>query len=448
MHLIYILVIIVSVLTVLSGLTLVFGSAKSEKSHSAWFLSAAIGEAIWGLSISVFLALGSGSVQQEVAPWLVKGIYGGAILMDVALLGYISWKYKSGKAVTTLFAIIGLILLVVFAYDPSVLYSSINLSNTGNAITIDFSKWFYVAYAVYFCAITPAFCGYLVYQIRHARNRKTKKGYSFFLIGLLVAGGLSLVFDIILPPSRYDLIWVGPLTIGLVILGFYYAILRFKMISLSTGWLKVMSYVVIISSAVIVYLLIFHLVFSALFKVANPSFQVVLLNFIMIGIVLLLAPAIAEIHALTKSWILTKQIDIAYIVKKITALNRRKLDLKEVSGFLAEHMHFAQVGFLVNGRFYGSDDFRVSSDELSAISKLKKPEKGVWQDVKGLPAGDGKESAISRIGVMTNAKGEVLGQLILGAPLSKATLDRKDLTEVEMIVNLMAVVIENGGRKS
>ena len=129
MHLIYILVIIVSVLTVLSGLTLVFGSSKSEKSHSAWFLTAAIGEAIWGLSISIFLGLGNGSVQQEVAPWLVKGIYGGAILMDVALLGYISWRYKTGKLVTTLFAIIGLILLAVFAYDPTVLYSSINLSN-------------------------------------------------------------------------------------------------------------------------------------------------------------------------------------------------------------------------------------------------------------------------------------------------------------------------------
>ena len=68
--------------------------------------------------------------------------------------------------------------------------------------------------------------------------------------------------------------------------------------------------------------------------------------------------------------------------------------------------------------------------------------------MRGLTAGDGKESAISRIGVMTNANGEVLGQLILGSPLSKTTLDRKDLTEIEMVVNLMAVVIENGGRKS
>lgn len=448
MHLIYILVIVVSVLTILSGLTLVFGSSKSERSHSAWFLAAAIGEAIWGLSISLFLGLGNGTVDHEVAPWLVKGIYGGAILMDVALLGYISWKYKTGKAVTTLFAIVGLALLAVFAYDPAVLYSSINLSNLGNSITIDFSKWFYITYAVYFCTITPVFCGYLIHQIRHARSRKTKKGYLFFLVGLMVAGLLSLVFDILLPPSRYDLIWVGPLTIGLVILGFYYAILRFKMISLSTNWLRVMSYVVIISSAVIVYLLIFHLIFSALFKVANPSFQVILLNFIMIGIVLLLAPAISEIHSLTKSWILTKQIDIAYIVKKITALNQRRLDLKEVSGFLAEHMHFTHAGFLVNGRFYGSEDFRLPSEELSAISKLKKPEKGVWQNIKELPKNEEKESEISRIGIMTNAKGETIGQIILGSPSSKATLDQKDLTEIEMIVNLMAVVIENGGRKS
>lgn len=448
MHLIYILVIVVSVLTILSGLTLVFGSSKAEKSHSAWFLSAAIGEAIWGVSISVFLALGNGVAEHEIAPWLVKGIYGGALLMDVALLGYISWKYKTGKLATTLFAVIGLILLAVFAYDPSVLYSSINLSNAGNSIAIDFGKWFYLAYAVFFCTITPVFCGFLIHQIRHARNNKTRKGYLFFLIGLMIAGLLSLVFDIILPPSRYDLIWVGPLTIGLVILGFYYAILRFKMISLSTNWLKVMSYVVIISTGLIVYLLIFHLVFSALFKVANPSFQVILLNFIMIGIVLLLAPAIAEIHSMTKSWILTKQIDIAYIVKKITTLNQRRMDYKEVSEFLAEHMHFSHVGFLINGRFYGSEDFKLSSDELSMINKLKKPEKGIWQNIKDLPKTTEKDAAITRVGVMTNTKGELLGQIILGTPSSKTTLDQKDLMEIEMIVNLMAVVAENGGRKS
>lgn len=446
MHLLYILVIIVAGLTILSALALVLGSTKAEKVRSLWFLVAAIGAAIWGMSISVFLSLKNGEVQQINAPILVAGIYSGAIVMDVALLGYISWKYKLGKILTMVFAVIGIALLTVFLYDPSVLYSSINLVSTGNSITIELGQWFYIAYALFFCTITPAFCAFLIYQIQHSRNRRQKKGYLFFLIGLSVAGLLSLVFDIILPPTRYDLIWIGPLTIGLVIIGFYYAILRFKMITLNANWLRILSYIVIIGSALIVYLLIFHLVFSALFKIANPSFQVVLLNFIMIAIVLLLTPAISEINALTKSWIMTKQMNIAYIVKKITALNRRQIDLKEMAGFLAEHMHFSYVGFIVNGKFYGSDDFRMSAPEIEEISKLKVPEKGVWQNTAQISEAKGLE--ISRIGVLTNAKGEVIGQIVFGKPVSKVALDRQDLTEVEMIVNLMAVVIENGGRKS
>lgn len=446
MHLLYILVIIVAVLTVLSALALVLGSAKTEKARSLWFLVAAIGSAIWGMSISVFLSLKNGEIQQMNAPKLVAGIYSGAIVMDVALLGYISWKYRLGKMLTAAFAVIGIALLTVFLYDPSVLYSSINLVSMGNSIAIDLGQWFYIAYALFFCTITPVFCGFLIYQIRHSRNKKQKKGYLFFLFGLSVAGLLSLIFDIILPPTRYDLIWIGPLTIGLVIIGFYYAILRFKMITLNANWLRVLSYIVIIGSALIVYLLIFHLVFSALFKIANPSFQVVLLNFIMIAIVLLLTPAISEINALTKSWIMTKQMNIAYIVKKITALNRKQIDLREMAGFLAEHMHFSYVGFIVNGKFYGSDDFRMGASEIEEIAKLKVLEKGVWQNVSQISGA--KELEISRIGVLTNAKGEVIGQMVFGKPVSKVTLDRQDLTEVEMIVNLMAVVIENGGRKS
>ena len=166
----------------------------------------------------------------------------------------------------------------------------------------------------------------------------------------------------------------------------------------------------------------------------------------MIAIVLLLTPAISEIFALTKSWIMTKQINIAYIVKKITALNRKQIDLKEMAGFLAEHMHFNDVGFLVNGRFYGSDDFRMTAASLEEIEKLKKPERGIWQDV---PSTQGvREAEISRIGVLTNAKGDVIGQMIIGKPVSRTTLSREDLTEIEMIINLMAVVVENGSRRS
>lgn len=448
MHFIYILVIAVAILTILAALALVFGSSKSEKPHSLWFLSAAIGEVIWSVSIAVFLSLGDGNIDVAVAPWLIKGIYIGAILMDTSILGYVSWKYKLGKILTSLFLIVGIGIAAILIYDPSILYSEIVLRDGSASLAIDMSKGFYYIYEVYFCLLIPSFCGFLLYKIKHTSSKKAKKGYLFFLVGLAVAGFLSGIFDLLMPPFRYDLIWVGPLAIGLIILGFYFSILKFKMVSLDSSWLKILSSIVIISSAFIVYLLIFNLVFSALFKVPNPSFQVILLNFIMIAIVLALVPAFSEIRDLTKSLIMTRQIDLPYIVKKLSLENVKKSNLKEISSFLAEHMHFSYIAFLINDKLYVADDCKISAELLTKISKLPAPSHGVWQPLSHLPANDTKESNITKIAVITSASGDMLGQMIFGRPISKPTLTHKDLVEIAMIVSLMGTIIEDGGRKS
>ncbi|MBR2836863.1 hypothetical protein IKE79_00725 [Candidatus Saccharibacteria bacterium] len=442
-----ILVIAIAVLTILSAVALMCGSNKQEKRRSLWFLAAAIGEVMWGVSIAVALSLPPTDGGYATMPLAVKGIYVGAIVMDSAMLGYVSWKYKFGKILTSLFIIAGVVLAGIFLYDPSVLYSSFTLAHTGNSVTIDVSRGWYVAYIAYFCTIVPAFCLSLVYKIRHSSNKDTKKGYLFFLVGLAVAGFMSLIFDLIMPLSRYDLIWVGPLLIGLTMMGFYYAVLRYRMISLTTGWLKMMSTLVLASGVVIVYLLVFHLIFSALFKVASPSPQVILLNFIMVAIVLALAPAIAEIWAMIKSLIMTKQIDIAYIVKKLSKLDRRKLNYKDISGFLAEHLHFEYVGFLLNGRYFVKDESKMPAEVLAKIAKLPMPAKGIWQSVSGLGS-EAKNEGLTRVAVMTNTNGGVIGHVILGKPTTKAALDREDVARLEMIIDLMGTIIENGGRKS
>ena len=448
MNFIHILVIAVAVLTILAALALVFGSTKSEKPHSLWFLVAGIGEVIWAVSIAWFLSLGNAPSDYEIAPALVKGIYIGAILMDTSLLGYIAWRYKLGKFLTSLFLIVGIALIALFIYDPSILYSDILLDGGSPSIAIDMSKGFYIAYEIFFCLITPAFCGFLIYKIKRTSNKKSKKGYLFFLISLLIAGLMTGAFDLILPPYRYDLIWVGPLAIGLAILGFYFSILKYKMVSLNSSWLRMLSSFVIVLSAFIVYLLIFHLVFSALFKVPNPSIQVLMLNFIMIAIVLILVPAFSEISNLTKSLIMTKQIDLPYVVKKLSVIDRKKPNLKEISGFLSEHMHFSYVAFLVKDKLYVADDCKISTELLNKISKLPTPSHGVWQNITSLNIDLLKEADVSRVAVLTSAGGEVIGQMIFGRPASKSALDHKDLVEIAMIVSLMGTIIEDGSRKS
>ena len=446
MYFIYMLVIAVAILTILAALALVFGSSKSERAHSLWFLSAAIGEIIWAVSIAVFLSLSGSEFDKMIVPWLVKGIYIGANLMDCSILGYVSWKYKLGKILTSMFLVVGIGLAAILVYDPSVLYSEIQLGNGTAALAIDMSKGFYYAYEVYFCLLIPAFCGFLIYKIGHTTSKKAKKGYLFFLIGLAIAGFLSGIFDLLMPPFRYDLIWIGPLAIGLIILGFYFSILKFKMVSLNSSWLKILSSIVLIGSAFIIYFLIFHLIFSALFKVANPSFQVILLNFIMIAVVLLLVPAFSEIMSLTKSLIMTKQIDLPYIVKKLSVADGKKLNLKDISGFLSEHMHFSYIAFLVKGKMYVSDDCKITPELLARISKLPAPAHGAWLNLNNLSAEALKNADVSRIAILTGANGEMIGQMIFGKPTSKNVLEHKDLVQIQTIVSLMGIIIEDGRR--
>ncbi|MDO4753009.1 MAG: hypothetical protein Q4A36_02160 [Candidatus Saccharibacteria bacterium] len=448
MNFIHVLVIAVAILTILAAVALVFGSSKTERTHSLSFFVAAIGEVIWAVSIAIFLSLGNSEFDARIAPWLVKGIYIGAIIMDSAILAYVSWKYRWGKILTTLFSITGIALATIFIYDPSILYSEIILTGDSPSVSIDTSKWFYYAYIIYFCLLIPSFCLSLFYRIRHTSDKKAKRGYLFFLIGLAVAGGLSGVFDLIMPLSRYDLIWVGPLAIGLIILGFYFAILKYKMVPMNASWLKTLSSVVIISGAFISYLLIFHLVFIALFKVPTPSYQVVLLNFIMIAIVLLLMPAFSEIIDLTKSLISTKQIDLPYIVKKISVIDGKKSTLKEISSFLAEHMHFSYIGFIIDGKFYVADDCKISAEVIKEIEEMPIPQHGAWQNTSSLKNSAIKDFNISRIAVLTGSNGEVIGQMIFGKSDVKSSLDNKELAKIMMIVSLIGVIIEDGGRSN
>ena len=451
MNLINILVVAISVLTILSAIALVCGSSKKERGRSLWFLAAAIGEVMWGVGIAVALSLKPNDFGYATMPIALKCLYVGALLMDSTILGYVAWKYRWGKIVTSVFLIVAAVLTVIFLYDPSVLYTSYTLSYSGNSLEYlmpNQGGWFYGTYIAFFCTIVPTFCLALLYQIKHAKSKDTKKGYWVFLIGLAVAGFFSLIFDLILAPARYDLIWVGPLLIGLTMMGFYYAVLRYRMITLTTGWLKVMSTVVLVNMVVIVYLLIFHLIFSALFKVSSPSFQVILLNFIMVAVVLLLAPAIAEIWAMIKSLIMTKQIDMAYIVKKLSRVDQKHMNLKDISGFLAEHMHFTYVGFLINGKYYVDDDYKITADKLAEVPGLPRPERGVWQNTARLGKGMMNENGIYKVAMLVDTNGEMIGQAILGKPTTKASLDRQDQAEVEMILSLMGTMLENGGRRS
>ena len=441
MQLITILLIIMAVLSILSGGAILVGSRKGEKLRSAAFCVATLGAGLWAASIAAILALEPG--QEDLIPLVMYGVYIPAVVMDMGFVMYTAWRYKIGKVLTILVWLVAVVLIGMLIHDPSLLYNSVTLSYDGiSADLVD--GWYYWLYLIYFVSATFVMASFLIYDIAKGKNKGVRVGNLIFLAGFSVTGMLSLIFDILLPFwVRYDLIWVGPMAIGFTIVGLYYAILRYKLIQMSASWLKVMSYVILMTSAALVYMIIFFVIFTALFKIPNPSTSIFVLNFVMVVIVMLLMPVLNETLAFINSLISTGQVDIAYIVKRLNKM-ANNVDYNELASFLADHLHFSYIGFLIDGRLYGSGPMALSTNEIREVSRLKAPEKGVWQEFNQPVSEAFHRLDINAVAQLDNAKGKPFGQILVGKPQGKMGFEHRDLIQLEMIINLVAALIDTG----
>lgn len=442
MQLVTILLIAVAVLTLLSGISVMAGVSKKQRTNGIWFFVATICGAIWSVSMAIFLTLPI-SAPDTTASIIAFIVYASVIFADVSLLGYICWHYRFGKVCTLLFLVAGIIIADIILHNPELMYNGIILSRDGNQLDLNYG-WFFMIVLSFFGLITTAFTCFLIYRIRHSRERGERIGHTVFLVGLSISGLFSLLFDMIqIVPS---LTWLGPLVMSIVILSFYYAILRHRILHVSSFWLKALSYVNIIASATILYMIIFFVIFAALFHAQSPSATVILLNFIMIFIVLLLMPVINEFNASVRSLLSVNKVDLAYVIKKLNRIAPRNANLKELASFLAEHLHFNYIGFIINGRLYSSNDASLSNEEIHAISELKTNERGVWQTPNSTVTKIFVDENINAVAELRNAKGQVFGQILVGNPTGKKHFERHDLVQLEMIINIVANVVYSSKR--
>ncbi len=436
MQLITTLLYAVAALTFFTGLSILFGATKQARVNAVWFFVATIGAAVWSAAIAAFLTLPE--ARADYMPFVVTGILAGITLTDVAMLGYTSWNTgNTGKLMTCVFAILGLGIVVADALHPELFYTGVAFGVDYNTIQTVHTWYFYVLIA-YFFAISMVYSSYLASVIKHTKNKGAKNGLTIFRAGLAVGGILALVFDLLLLSSRPNLAWIGPMAVSISVIAFYYSIVRYKILALKGDWINILSYVIIIAAGIALYLLVFYTVFTAIFRVPNPSGAMLIFNIIMVAVVLLLMPAISEVISMLRAYLPGRPIEIGYIVRKLNLLNKN-VELKELASFLAQQLKFEYTGILLGGRLYGSHDIAISSDDLKSITKLKTPKSGIWQEL-----GERRESdeQVSRIAVLRNAKDEVYGQVLLGRGSSGRTLSRRELIEIEMVLKLVATILD------
>ncbi len=289
MQLIVILLATVAILTFLSGAIVFFGSSKSDRARSAWYFTAAIFATAWMSSIAIFLVAKPDSLDTIV--WHVNWTFISAVFLDAAFLGYGAWSKKYGKITTALFWVFGLVVGISILLNPGALYSDIILSNTGNSVILNTSP-LYFAYIAFFAMIVPVIIAAFFHQFLKSRSKRKKGGDIITMISFGASSTVVLIVNLILPLlGNWGLIWLGPLALAMTILGVYYTILRYHMLNLASIWLRIFSYIVVISSTAIIYMIIFSVIFAVLFKGSTPSTEVIILNFIMILIFIALMPA-------------------------------------------------------------------------------------------------------------------------------------------------------------
>ena len=430
MQLINILLIAVSILTLLSGISVLLGARKNERAEAVLFFLATFFALGWAVFVGVFLRLDE-NVSLDTARTIIYIYYICAPLMCWGLMSYACYRYKFGKISMGVFGAICLTLIYLILTKGELLYENIVLSEvTGNTVNLQ-NNWFNVVYGAYHFATVLMYMVGLIVAMTHTKNENIKKANLMVLIGFGVTGALALLFNFILPVmGKYDTIWIGPLAMSLAWVFHYYAILRYRLLDLAGGWLKVLSYIIIMTLAAIVYLSIFFVIFISLFKVSSPSMNVIVLNIIMITVVILL---LVDVHS----------VDLVYIVKKLNALSKEYINYPELAEFLAQHLHFQYIGLIVNNKLYSSKAVKVSNAEVDKINKLKAGKHGVWvemnKDVKELVRNTGAEG----VAVLKDSHGEEVGKILIGRPLGGINFNSRDLGEIETALTLLAVAISS-----
>ena len=435
MNLITVLLIAVAALAILTGFSILCGATKQSRTSALWFFIGTLGAAVWSAAIAIFLTLPSS--YSDSAPALVISVISGITLTDVALLGYASWTNgRKGKVIVGIFAALGITLCALLAHQPELFYSHFTFGQDFNTIHTT-RTWYFYALIAFFTVISLIYSSFLSKTIKRVKNHGAKNGLRIFQAGLSVGGILALIFDLLLLTSSPHLAWIGPMAVSISIITFYYSVVKYRILALSGKWLEVLSYIILIAAGMVVYTLIFYAIFTALFRVASPSIEILILNFIMTAVLLCLMPALREVSAMLKSILPTHDIDVGYTTRKILAIKRDRLDIKELSAFLATQLKVDYFAFLINGKVYGSKATFLTSEELVKIAKAKNPIRSIWQ-----PESSGGADNPVRVAVLIDSKGEVFGHALVGRPNNGHTLEHRDLIQMEMIISLSASIIE------
>ena len=196
MQLTTLLLIVVAILTALSGIAVISGAHKGDRLQAFLFLLTTMAALTWAVGIGIFLSLPA-DASPEVANVAINMIYIGAPVMCWGLMAYTCHKYKAGKIGMVILAILCVVFVSIILINPDALYSSYELNNmTGNIVHVR-QNAFYILYGAYHFVAVGLYMLGLGYAAYTAKSAQVRKANMMVLIGFTITGILALVFDFI-----------------------------------------------------------------------------------------------------------------------------------------------------------------------------------------------------------------------------------------------------------
>ena len=446
MYSVSISIFVIAVLAVFAGITLALGVRREQRGQGVMFFFAALFGAIWAAAIAIFLLLPNDTRGEALAPSTVLVIYSAAIPMMVFMMAFLTSRMRMGRIALIVFLIYGVILLTLLWSNPGLLYDSITLSNEAGQNSVNLVEgWFYLAYSCFLVAIASITLALTLFRIIRSDARSERAGLTVMMGGFFFAMIFCVVFDIWLPTFRYDLIWLGPVSLCAIVLAYFYAALKYHTIVLSSKGLRFLSYLIIISFVATIYIFVYVMATKYILHV-DIGGEVLIANMVMVLLLVAIVPLLSELSTVVKSMLSPSDVDIKNTVVEFNKMVASDPSLREVAEFVANRLNFEYVGLVINGQIYSSGFLYQPNELVAALKFLPPAAKGtVWQNYANVPELKKlfQEHRLTAVAELKNAHGEAFGYILYGMPLGKDRLDKADLYVPENTLNVLSAIIDS-----
>lgn len=278
-------------------------------------------------------------------------------------------------------------------------------------------------------------------------NRATRahRGWRLVAISYLVLADIAAIFYYILVRNDFTIARFAPLIIAPIFVIMFYVAIRYRVMQISNRFCKIWGYSVLSLVSVFVYMCLFYLISEFLFHV-EVSAEIIALNLLMVIILVAIFPIWREFNSAMSSVLSTTKINLNYIVKMLNRFATQNVRLEDLAEFLADHLHFRYIGIAVDGKVYGTKKIDFSEKDLAELTTLEPNKKNLWLKPSGYIKESLESKKIVAVAELRDASGRPFGQILIGQPNGKTSFEKRDLSGVEMIINLVASIVDSKER--